>query len=67
MYQISTRLKYGHPDYYRAIDLANQCNQHGILTGRYCNAEQMEEIMYFQPSYRILKLTVEPMYVLGRA
>lgn len=67
MYQISTRLNYGHPDYYRAIDLAAKCTRHAIDNGRHHSVDQMEDILYCQPNYRTLNLIVEPMYVLGHA
>jgi hypothetical protein len=67
MYQISTRLNYGHPDYYRAIDLAAKCTRHAIDNGRHHSVDQMEEIMYCQSNYQTLNLIVEPMYVLGCA
>lgn len=65
MYQISTRLNYGHPDYEKALDRCTVYNQAAQQLGLQTNKKQLCEFVLTVPEFLDYKLFVENAYVLG--
>lgn len=65
MYQISTRLKYGHPDYEKALDRCVVYNIAAINLDLQDDKKAMCEFAMTVPEFLDYQLTVENLYVLG--
>lgn len=65
MYQISTRLQYGHPDYEKALDRCTVYNIAAIQLDIQNSKKKMAEFAMTVPEFLDYKLTVENLYVLG--
>lgn len=65
MYQISTRLNYGHPDYEKALDCCTTYNNAATTLKMNQDLTAMSEFAMTVPEFIEYKLFVEAAYVLG--